>query len=243
MGISERIDIKFSKRDLEKGLKLPSKMTDDLAYLCGVFAGDGHISFDKKKYRYCIKCVGNPKDEKEFYHQIIAPAFEKVFGISVNVKDHDSGITYGFEFFSKALIKYLVDVIGLPSGRKYPGLCIPKVFLSDDELVKSFLRGVYDTDGGLCFKRRYREKPYYPVLNFSSRNKCFIWEISMILKSYGFTFYETYDYRVIDPRLKQGFNLISRIELNGKENFRQWEKIIGFRHPKHLEKISLFWKS
>ena len=34
-----------SKYDLKRGLKIPTEITEDLAYLCGVFAGDGSIGF------------------------------------------------------------------------------------------------------------------------------------------------------------------------------------------------------
>jgi len=38
-----------------------------LAYLSGVLMGDGSIFVREYKHDYCIKCVGNPKDEIKFY--------------------------------------------------------------------------------------------------------------------------------------------------------------------------------
>ena len=61
----------LSKKDKLRGLKIPPKITPNLAYLCGIFAGDGSINFREKKKEYSIKCVGNPKDEKPFYRKII----------------------------------------------------------------------------------------------------------------------------------------------------------------------------
>ena len=36
-------NIKLSKKDLLKGLKLPLEINEDLAYLCGIIIGDGSI--------------------------------------------------------------------------------------------------------------------------------------------------------------------------------------------------------
>ena len=46
----------------EKVIQIPRKNID-LAYLCGVLAGEGSINIRKNKCDYEIKCVGNPKDE------------------------------------------------------------------------------------------------------------------------------------------------------------------------------------
>ena len=105
-------------------LKLPDKITEDLAYVCGVLAGDGSIWIRQSKYECAIKCVGNPKDEKEFYHQIIQPLFLKVFNLNINVKFHDSKTTYGFTIYSKALVTFFTKIIGLPYGKKYSNLKI-----------------------------------------------------------------------------------------------------------------------
>ena len=62
-------------------------------------------------------------------------------------------------------------------------------------------------------------------------------EIASELKKIGFNFYEVYDYKNKDERLKKGYSLISKIEINGRNNFRHWMNKIGFLHPKHLNKI------
>ena len=48
----------------------PYDFTEELAYLCGVFAGDGSLNIRKKKWEYSLKCVGNPKDERIFYDEL-----------------------------------------------------------------------------------------------------------------------------------------------------------------------------
>lgn len=69
--------IELSRKDKEKGISLPTRITEDLAYICGVLIGDGHIHYRKEKGDYCIKCVGHPIDEKEFYDKTIVNLLEK----------------------------------------------------------------------------------------------------------------------------------------------------------------------
>lgn len=229
--------IDLSKYDKERGIILPSKISEDLAYLCGILAGDGYIApLTDTKHKYNIICCGNPKDEKEFYYQIIIPLFAKLFNIKLLPKYGSDG-TIRIVIGSKGIYGLLVDLIGLPTGKKYDSLRIPRLFLDDEKLIISFIRGVFDTDGCMCFKRRYRNYPYYPVISLCSRSCKFIKEISDELKILGFKVAETYDYKVKNHRLKLGFNIISRIELNGEYNFNFWEKMVGFYSHKHLDKI------
>lgn len=158
-----------------------------------------------------------------------------------NIKHYDSGTTFGFFIFSKTLVNYLTKVIGLPLGKKYNSLSIPKIF-SNKELIINFIRGLFDTDGCICFKRRYSEIPYYPVISISSKSKNFIKDIAIILKDLGFKLVEIYDYEVKDIRVKRGFTTINRIELNGERNLKLWIEQIGFFSPKHIEKINKYWK-
>ena len=76
----------LSKKDIEKGLKLPSTISPDLAYIVGVLAGDGNIFVREDKHDYRIKCVGNPLDEIDFYKNILVPLFKKIFNIRIDIK-------------------------------------------------------------------------------------------------------------------------------------------------------------
>ncbi len=225
-----------------KSITLPRGISYDLAYLCGILAGDGSIYKRENKHDYIIKCVGNPKDEKELYFNIICPLFKKIFGFTPAIKMHDSGTTFGFVIYSKILYLYFIENICLPSGKKYEDLKIPVVFKIKKNLTISFIRGVFDTDGCMCFKRRYKEVQYYPVISFSSKSKTFVFEIARILKELGFKIVETYDYKVFDKRFENGFSIINRIELNGNENLRLWLSKINFFSPKHLKKIEKYWE-
>tara|TARA_Y100000310_G_C20688749_1_gene820810 strand:+ start:1909 stop:2715 length:807 start_codon:yes stop_codon:yes gene_type:complete len=236
--------MKQKKKKLkEKSISIPIEITEDLAYLCGVLAGDGNINFRQEKYEYSLKCVGNPQNEKSFYFNIVGPKFKKVFGFTPNIRYFDSQTTFGFVVFSKKVVNYLTQFVGLPLGKKYDKLKIPKIFLGDQKLLISFIRGVFDTDGCMCFKKRYRNYPYYPVISFSSKSKSFTKEIANILKKLNFKLVELYDYQMKDERVKKGLTIINRLELNGENNLCLWMKKIGFFNLKNLDKIKKYGKS
>jgi hypothetical protein len=232
----------LTKKDKLRGLKIPSDLTNELAYLCGILAGDGNINFRKSKNEYAIKCVGNPKDEKLFYFKIIKPLFKSIFGLDLNLKYFDGNTTFGFVVYSKTLVNYLTQSIGLPLGKKQYSLRVPSIFLENQEILLNFIKGVFDTDGCISFKRKYKDYPYYPVISLSSNNSLFIKDISGVLKKIKFKVYEVYNYKVKDDRIKKGFTLINRIELNGEDNLVNWFKTLGFSNPKHLEKVKKYWK-
>ena len=226
-------EIEYSRYDKMKGLVIPKTITPELAYLCGIIAGDGSINYRAKKCEYSVECAGNSEDEIEYYKTIILPLFTKVFGFVPKLGYYSKGSTFGFRIYNKSLFMYLTKFIGLPHGQKDSKLGIPKYFLNDKALLLAFIRGVFDTDGCVTFKKKYK----YPTIVLGSASPDFIREISNVLKNEGFTFYEVYDYKRYDPRFKEGFSLISRIEINGKNNFEKYMNIVGFSSSKHLDKI------
>ena len=101
---------------------------EDLAYLCGVLSGDGHIRHRKEKHDYLIKCVGNPNNEIGYYDNVIKPLFSRVFDLSIKTRLYDQNTTYGFQLYSKELYQFLTIVIGIPSGKKAESIRIPEIF-------------------------------------------------------------------------------------------------------------------
>ena len=233
--------IELSKKDVKKGLRLPKKINENITYLSGVLAGDGSINVRVEKHDYEIKCVGNPKDEKDLYLNVISPLFEKEFGIKLTPKYYDKGTTFGIRLWSKALVEYFTRVIGLPKGKKYNSLKIPLMFKKNQRFIISFIRGLFDTDGCLNLKRGYKYNKSYPVIVGSSKSKDFMAEISTILKSLNFKVREYFDKIKPDDRVENGFTIISSLELPGHENLIRWMRVINFWSPKHLQKYEL-WK-
>ncbi len=227
--------VKFSHYDIKREIKMPNKLSNELAYLCGILAGYGHISREDSR-KNLVSCGGNPKDEKEFYDIIIKNLLKDLFNINVNPRDLGDG-TYGFRFESKAAIYLLTKVIGLPRGKKYEFIKIPTLFLQDRDLVLEFIRGLFDTDFGFCLTKKYHDAPYYPQICFDSKSKKFTKEVWQALKDFGLNFngkvYRVYDK---DERAKAGFTITYRFDMYGHKYFLRILKLIKLRHPKHIKK-------
>lgn len=230
--------IELTKLDKIKNLHLPSKITPDLAYLSGVLAGDGSIHIQYDKHNYLIKCVGNPKDEKEFYDIVLTNLFIDLFGIKIETKMFDSGTTYGFQLSSKSLVMFFTKSIGLPLGRK-DNIEVPELFRNDTKLMKPFIQGFFDTDGCLALKKRYKNYQYYPVVSCVSKSKFIIDQMFEFLQTTGL---EAKQYRrqVYDLRINKK-EITYDITMYGHLQLVKWMNCIGFRHPKHLHKFEL-WK-
>ena len=184
----------LSPKDKIKNVRIPFELSEDLAYLCGVIAGDGHINIRLEKHDWLIKCVGNPKDEISFYNEVIGPLFLKLFGYQPIMRLQDCGETYGFCTWSRTIVEYLVNV-GLPFGKKYDKLRIPPEFLSYEHLTAAFIRGVADTDFHLGLKRGSKKRPIYPTIVGCSKSHLFIIEIGNWLIQKG-----------IKPRIAQFYS-------------------------------------
>jgi len=214
-----------------KKLKFPEKIDADLAYFCGFMAGDGSMGFRKDKNDYWVSCVGNAKDEREYYDIVLKELIKKLFNLDIKPKLKHKNTCYGFSFSSKNFVRYLNQVIGLPLGKKYEKLAIPKIFLNDSELVGSFIAGVADTDFHLAIKKRN-----YPVIKGVSKSRQFIEEIKCFLDNEGFRVC-IYERKQDDERFKKGFAITHHIEMSGFEQLRKWLDKVGSRHPKMLKKI------
>ncbi len=220
---------------------MKQKINSEIAYLSGVLAGDGSISIRREKHDYAINCVGNPKDEQEYYHKIICPMIEKLFDKKTIPTYHNKKTTFGIRFSSKKIVNFFVNELEHPVGEKYHTLKIPEK-IKQKNLTKHFIRGVADTDFCISFKKRNRKIPYYPVISGTSKSKSFIEEIAIFLELEGMSVSKLYDYKQIDKRFKKGFAITSSIYIYGFKNLGLWMKKIGFSSPKHLGKIKKFGK-
>lgn len=215
-----------------KNINIIKKITPELAYICGVLAGDGSINIREEKGDYEIKCVGNPKDEKEYYQQVVFPLFFYLFGLNVKPRYFDKNTTYGIRIWSKNLVKYLTEYIGLPSGKKYDFLKIPLIFYHDKKLIRYFITGLFDTDFSISIG-----KNDYPRIRGVSKSECFINEIIDFLWSDGFVV-SKFKRDYYDGRVKK--NLVNyEVCLSGRKNLNLWIRNIGTFHNRHIKKIKI----
>lgn len=235
------VNIKISDPDRKKGLVLPKEISKDLAYLCGVIVGDGHISHRKTSKDYYFFVGGNPKDERGFYDNIIKPLFRKVFGLNVHPKLQSNKSTYCIEFCSKAFVRFLSEIIRIPLGKKSGEVQIPGIFRNSEQLISNFIQGYADTDFCLTLKKRSKKVPYYPVIAGSSKSKKIILQVTNYLKDKGVSVSTQIGKKVYDKRHGKIYQKNS-LYLYGNRSLKRWMDLIGFRNPKQLKRFDLWEK-
>ena len=115
-----------------KSIKLPNKLTEDLAYISGLIVGDGHLS----KHAIDISCYNSLKKQ-------IKPLLANLFGKSNSY--YSGNRTY---VCNKILPLYFNKIFDIPIGNKSKIVEIPKIiFRSNNKIIASFLAGLFDADG------------------------------------------------------------------------------------------------
>ncbi len=159
---------------IEKKIKSPP-LNSHLAELLGALSGDGHIS-DKNSYEVSITCSG--KDDCE-YIKHLKPIFETLF--CLNFKVYADGSKIRLKTYSKNLVLFLNKEFGLPLGKKKGFLRIPEKVKTNKKLLLAYIRGLFDTDGSIYFRRNNE-----PAVEIISMDKRFLKEIETALRSLGF---------------------------------------------------------
>ena len=141
----------------------------------------------------------------------------------------------GFQIWNDNLVNFKKK-LGLVLGYKY-NIEIPKVFLSKNDLKKSVLRGIFDTDGGIYLQKRYGK--LYPRLYITTIS----FELSeQLLKLFNEIGLRTTRY---SQMYKRGLNRKRTyiVGIRGVEMFHKFMKEISPRNPKHIRKYAIFLNS
>jgi len=229
----------YSSRDVLSGVKLPDKLSPDLAEILGIILGDGHL--DLKKYpkspHYVLNISGSLSEDYNYYIDEINPMFFQLFN-----KEFKFVFQRENEFFarvsSKAIATFFKN-LGVKPGKKVDNNEIPdKIMNANDEIKKAFLRGVFDTEGSIAFKKNTKGFHVGPTITLAMKSEKFVYQLRTILCSFNFNpavyFEEFYDKRFNRTYRRH------RLELPGKKNLAKFLEVINFRNPRHLTKIEIW---
>ncbi len=182
------------------------KMSNSLAEILGVLNGDGHIS----RLQYEVNVVSDSREKD--YSNYLKRLFERTFKISFSFYKEPSRTklrTYSIDLSNLLTKKY-----GLPKGNKLHKLRIPKQVFSSKNLLRNYIKGLFDTDGSFYIRRKKD-----PVLEISSADKRFLGEIKKTLN-------------VLDFNAAKGVN---KVVIYRKEDIKRFFKVIKPANPKHLK--------
>ena len=195
-------------------IKLPSKLTRDLAYLCGYHMGDGCITRNNLQIYYM--------DTREQLIKI-SDIYRKNFGISLKIKKHATKGAFTAVITSKALAYLLHYCLSLPIGKK------KKLFLPhwiDSKLKKEFIIGFLDAEFGI--KRKEFEFSGSSIdKNFLCKLQKELIKLGLDLKLYG----PYSSHNDPNPRWFLKTSKVSDMYLLAEEEF--------IRHPNNLKVLNI----
>lgn len=234
-------DIKYSRKDILRKIKLPKNLTPKLAEIMGIIIGDGHLDHHKK-YRtttmYSVCIGGSSAEDMDYYKNKINPLFFKLFNLKFTFlfRRNDELI---LRLYSKAITTFIKN-LGIKAGNKLFNNHVPNIILiSDDEIKKSFLRGLFDTDGYLSFKKDYKGFHSKPIISITMKSKILADQVRELLEFFELNPHLSFRKDYYEKRKKTYVRY--RIEMAGKKTLKNFLELIGFRNPKHLTKIKI-WK-
>jgi intein/homing endonuclease len=217
------------------------QIDDDLAELFGIHIGDGCISVNSRYSEYYLG--GDITEERDYHDNWVAPLFNKkimipLYNKNVNYKAHPKVGIYGFHIFDKRIVEFF-NCYGIKSGSKI-NVGIPSLILNNPNLLKRFLRGLFDTDGTLYFDKNYSAKNpvnNHPIIKLGTVSKTLAYQVFNSLKNLG-----------LFPRMKKPYkgkndmNFVYHVLLYRKADIEFFINQIGFKNSKHYTKWQVFKK-
>jgi hypothetical protein len=207
--------------------------------LFGMFLGDGCFSKNK---RYCeLTIAGDISEEREYHESYVIPLFNKEFcnsNYAVKGKAYPKVGVYGFYCFKQEIVESFASLFSIKPGSK-ENISIPKTILNNKIYLRRVLRGLFDTDGSICF-----EKNYSMVKSTNKVPRIYINLTSLFLVKQAYKGLQNLGFH---PKLSGPYKLrpnekpLMKIKIYRKADVTRWLTEIGFRNPKHLTKIEV-WK-
>jgi intein/homing endonuclease len=206
-----------------KRIKIPNKITEELAELVGIMYGDGCMT-NKHNYTYRISIFCNKKKDREhaFYiKKIFVNNFDIIPKETINDKKSDLTLYV----LSKSLTIYFNKILQIPYSPKIL-TNIPSYIKEHQPYLKAFLRGLFDTDGCVTYQR---DKGYiYPLVKIITKHKLFAQDIKESLINLGI---KAFICRKKDKKGNLGYDIVVR----NKRCIKFFE-IIGSNNPRNIKK-------
>lgn len=217
------------------------EMTAELAEICGIHAGDGY--FRVREYGKGEVDISGHMEEKEYYDSHVIPLFNKVFGLDIKGRAFSRG-SYGFVSYRNEIRDALIS-LGFPKGKKSKNVRVPQKILESRnfKIYGAFLRGLFDTDGNLYFRKSYvgtnkfnKNYNHYPAIHLVTISHFLAEDIIKILHELDILFY----YHMQDSK-KKNESRAYIITINGIEGLNRWMETVGIKNPVKLTRYFV-WK-
>ena len=226
-----------NKKDFDKGREKANQsrgvkydfdinmpLSEEICEFIGAIIGDGFTN----KYRnlYQTQITGDKNLDKEYYEKVLKNICEKSFKINPKISIRTRGIY--LNVYSKRLFEMLTKRFNIPAGVKCYSVKIPtEIINAEGKFIRSTLRGMFDTDGGVGLdKRKIYRKPYIRI-NYTSASHSLISQISGLLKEYS----------IPHSIHRKNNNRAEQIQINGEKNVKLFLSEVGFSNSRHMNKL------
>jgi len=224
--------VSFGNSDISRGLVIPAKSSCELAEETGLHLGDGSMNFYKERGFYQLR--GDINADRNHYELTIRPLYKRLYNLDVHLRDMPSDSVLGFQIWSQALVTFKAFVLNMPLGFKRD-FDIPQFILENEEYKRSFIRGVFDTDGTLYLEKK--NGSLYPRLEITTISNLFAQRIFKILKSLAFQV-------TLGGFPGRGARFPTyRISCRGKTMLNKWMIEISPHNQKFIDKYNFFLNS
>ncbi|MFX0114881.1 MAG: AAA family ATPase [Candidatus Hodarchaeota archaeon] len=201
--------------------KVPLFMTEELMYIIGILAGDGHLRYSHSAGTVTQIILTN-KDPavQEYYSKTI----KTTFGVDIKF---DSRYPETLYFNSRPIGDFLSN-LGIPYSDKSTTIKVPP-FISTlpDHMLGSYLQGLFDADGSIQFTTRSKKKGQAIRITYYSKSKDLAIGIKLCLLRFGIL-------STLRFRQRDNIWVLTISDVNSISKFR---KYVSFRHESKLKKL------
>ncbi len=191
------------------------EMCEKMAEFLGILYGDGCLGSDN----YVVAVSGDSIADLLYHKNHVASLMKELFDLNPRFKFEKGVQEMHTILSSKILHEYISRTFSFPIGKKKGRMHIPKQIYEKDEYKKAFLRGLFDTDGGI---HKHHEKS--AQVHFTSADPVFLKEVFDLYKSLGFNVRTTAE----------------DLEFFSREEITQFFSKIKPANPKHIYKYQQF---
>jgi len=233
---AEKFDIKNFNYKYKEGTAekrknkfiLPKQLTEDYAYLMGLLIGDGNCMM-RGGIAICICEPEQIENTQKLY--------KKLFGKSGKIFGH-------WAFIGGVEMRDYLRCLGVDFKRSWEKDVPKSIFNSPKTVVAAFLRGLFDTDGGVSMFGRNHN---FPHIYLNSASPRLVRNVQQLLLSFGIistinVSNNTGKISKIKNREVESKHPEYRVRIRGAKSVSIFKNEIGFRLPrkqKILESIKL----
>ena len=216
-------------------MKFPDISSLDLAYETGFHVGDGSLGwYQPHHYRYALS--GNKGTESDFYKDVLVPLLANLYGLVPSISAYRNSI-YA-TIYSKELLRFKSEVVGLPVGRKDSLERLPLAIVNQGRSNRAkMVSGLYDADASL--KIRKTRSALYPRISFAQKTRGIVSHVKEILFE-DFEITSTMYRNDYDDKRTSKIETRWFLDINGYPNLRRYSELVGSRHPVVRRMIRFF---